>query len=157
MSFQTYAPAFPVDLGTGVVNGSQISCVPVSGITITKTGKLTCTLVIGTSLVNTLLIITDYDPIPSNTAVTIYIDQIATLALGATSKYQLLFMSTYAGDPTQYVFYSTLIISPPLNPTATAITTPAGTLTVTRSGSTVIKQTTTFTLAFTISVGLTAN
>ena len=31
--FQTYDPAFPIDLGSGVANNSQISCVPVLGIT----------------------------------------------------------------------------------------------------------------------------
>ena len=49
LKFQSFDPAFPTDLGTGLTNGSQISCVPVSGITVTQTGQLTCTLIYGTS------------------------------------------------------------------------------------------------------------
>lgn len=33
LMFQTYNPAFPIDLGSGLANNSQISCIPVAGLT----------------------------------------------------------------------------------------------------------------------------
>jgi len=33
LQFQNYDPAFPIDLGTGLMNNSEVSCVPVRGIT----------------------------------------------------------------------------------------------------------------------------
>ena len=33
LQFQSFEPAFPIDLGTGLMNNSEVSCVPVRGIT----------------------------------------------------------------------------------------------------------------------------
>ena len=90
-----------------------------------------------------------------NTNVEIYIDQIATLALGVSSRIKLEIQSQYSDSPNRYVFYDSTEISTNAPTTSTART--AAALTVTQTGSTTLKQPNTYTFAFTTQTALVAN
>ena len=101
-------------------------------------------------------IVTGYDPIPADTSVTIYLDPIATLAIGTTSRVQLQILSSYVSSGSdQFVFYNSLQVSPAA-PTAVISKAPAA-LTVVHSGSTTLGEASTYTFTFTTTTALTAN
>ena len=154
--FQTYDPAYPLDLGTGFASGSYISCVAAKGMTVVKKGQLLCQLIIGSVTDHSKIIITNYDAIPVNTDVEIMIDIIPTLDVGIVSRIGFEVDSTYTADTTgaSYIFYSSLVVSPTASTASTANA--ASTLTVTRTGSDTLRSTSDYTFTFTTTAALTA-
>jgi len=64
--------------------------------------------------------------------------------------------SKYKNEDQMYIFWNALQVNPPSTPTALAANSPA-TLTVARTGSLVLKETSTYTFTFSLTTALTAN
>jgi len=157
LEFQRFDPAFPLDLGSGLSDGSEVSCVPVQGMTISKIGKLTCTMYYGDDIDPTTIIIEGYDPIEANTLVQIYIDHIATLQVASTSSIGFSIRSNYSGESELYTYYGANNYQPVNDPTAYTGNGATGFDAIVRSGSLILREKSNWQFDITLTSALTAN
>lgn len=140
-------------MGTGKFAGDEVACLPISGITVFSTGKLTCKIYPSTSSITyPQIIVTGYDRILSGTDVIIRIAKLKTLPtlvndyikIGVSlTYYDYGGVKGYIYEPTGYVVGGT-----------TAATSPAAiTLTVTESSTNFVGDLVNYTFAGTTSGG----
>ena len=75
-----FANSFPADLGTGKLAGEEVACLPIAGITLSSTDRITCRLYPSVSPTTyPLITVTGYDRISAATDVIIQIAGLQTL------------------------------------------------------------------------------
>jgi len=153
--FETFGSAFSFDLGSGLANNSEISCIPVEGITVSENRELSCRLIHGTQSIDAQIIISGYDTIAANSQVRIFLDQIDTLAIDKTSRIKMEIRSNYAGSDAYYIYYNSFDTFPQ-RPTTSIAKNPVA-LVIDAPPSTTLKESTSMKFTFTTTTALTAD
>ena len=91
-----FSKSFEFDLGTGKFAGEEVACLPISGLTVLSTGKLTCKLYPSVSTITyPYIVVTGYDRIANGTDVVIRVADLKTLPVGVEDYIKIGVSLTY--------------------------------------------------------------
>lgn len=141
--------SWPFDLGTALGSGSGLPCLPLTGLTTVREGKLSCTLFASNkSTENPTILVTGFDAVPAGSTVSLAVDGLISLPLGVYEAVTIGVRISYRSRDLLYgyLYEPTGVIAGP----STALDIKSASATVTESGLQRVGSLASYSVSFTV-------